>query len=122
MHFYQDSHQNLDEELQGVFQLYNEVKTVAKDTAQTLEEIGKDRESWLSNFEDVQRKHYDKRVKLLQCAFEKTINDKETMLKAARCDVERLFVQFRDAAAERDHLKAQFTGKISITKLCFFYV
>ena len=118
MHFYQDSHQNLDEELQGVFQLYNEVKSVAKDTAQTLEEIGKDRESWLSSFEDV-LEHSENTLDLLKSYFQETITKDKV---AARYDVEKVYTQFLEAADERDQLKAQLTGKISITILCFFHV
>ncbi len=102
----------MDEEIQRVCHWYTEIKTAAQDTAETLEEIAKDRESWLSNFEDMQRKHYDRRVKLLQSDFRKSIDEKETLLNTMRGDNERLYVQYLDAVAERDRLKEQYTGKI----------
>ena len=69
----------------------------------------------------MQRKHNENTFHLLKSYFDEANKDK-CELEASRRDVERLLVQFNDAAAERDQLKTQFTGKISITILCFFYV
>ena len=44
----------------------------------------------------------------------------QTELVTARNKIRTLKSQADDVAAERDHLKAQLTSKISITILCFF--
>ena len=100
--------------------LYGLVENMAADTANTLEEIRKERESRLSNFKDVQSKLNEK-VEIIPSTIQQEI-EKPTLLEAVRCDVDQLLAQFQDAATERDHLKAQSTGKISITILSFFYV
>ena len=74
--------------------LYGLVENMAADTANTLEEIRKERESRLSNFKDVQSKLNEK-VEIIPSTIQQEI-EKPTLLEAVRCDVDQLLAQFQD--------------------------
>lgn len=50
-----NSHQHVEKELQKVDQLHAEVKNIFADTALIIEDTRKDKETWLSNFENLQK-------------------------------------------------------------------
>lgn len=80
------------------------------DTAKVLEEFAKDRAVWLDRFEELQRSHYDKRAELLQTDFQRRIEEKDAQMDNMRSNAEQLLAQFREAAAERDHINQQLAG------------
>lgn len=91
--------------MQKVDQLCAEVRTISTKTALILEDNRKDKGTWLSNAEKLQRMHYERREMQLRDEFKRSIDEKEAMIDAMRCEAEQLIVQFRDTAKLRAEIK-----------------
>ncbi|XP_032792378.2 myosin-11 isoform X2 [Daphnia magna] len=107
-----NSHQHVEKELQKVDQLYAEVKNIFADTALIIEDTRKDKETWLSNFENLQKIHYERKEIQLRNEFKRSIDEKDAKIDAMRCEAEQLIIQFQDTS----ELRAEIANSIEHIK------
>ncbi|XP_057377114.1 probable DNA double-strand break repair Rad50 ATPase [Daphnia carinata] len=99
-----NSHQHVEKELQKVDQLYAEVKNIFADTAQIIEDTRKEKETWLSNFETLQKINYERKEMQLRNEFKRSIDEKDAKIDAMRCEAEQLIIQFQDTSELRTEI------------------
>lgn len=109
----------MEKNVQEVYQLYAEVKNTVASTAQTIAQIGEDRETWLVNFENLQKKHFDNETQNLLSSFDENIKRKELLIQTLHSDVERLLAELHDLENNRDGLKDQLSSKIFYSLIVF---
>lgn len=107
--YIKESQEYLEHELEVIQELYREVKYNLTDATQALEEIGKDRESWLSHFDNTQRNRYEKELKSLSDLLDKAAKEKNDLAEKM-CDVQKLSAQLSDVSSEREGLIHQLQG------------
>lgn len=98
--------------MQKVDQLYAEVKNIFADTALIIEDTRKDKETWLSNFENLQKIHYERKEIQLRNEFKRSIDEKDAKIDAMRCEAEQLIIQFQDTS----ELRAEIANSIEHIK------
>lgn len=91
IYFYrhQESYERSKESVEETTALCEEIKTSFLDTVGILEELSKERATWVTNFETMQRKHYDKRVELLQADFTKKMESKDAQLVSMQSEFQK---------------------------------
>ena len=70
--------------------LCEEIKTSFLDTVGILEGLSKERATWITNFETMQRKHYDKKMEELQADFLKKIESKDCQVELMKREFQKL--------------------------------
>ncbi|KAI9551963.1 hypothetical protein GHT06_022300 [Daphnia sinensis] len=107
-----NSHQHVEKELQKVDQLYAEVKNIFAETAQIIEDTRNDKETWLANFENLQKIFYERKEMQLRNEFKRSIEEKDAKIDAMRHEAEQLIIQFQDTS----ELRAEIANSIEHIK------